>query len=44
MNEAFAKFAKGSPKGIGSGLGALLVTGGLIYGASQSIFTGFKII
>jgi hypothetical protein len=40
INEIFSKFAKGSPKGMSTGLGALLLTGGLIYGATQSVYTG----
>ena len=42
INDIFSKFAKGTPKGLGSGLGALLAAGGLIYGISESIFTGLK--
>lgn len=37
--ELFSRLAKGS-KGAGAGLGALLGLGALIYGGSQSIFTG----
>ena len=43
INEFLSKFAKSSPKGVGTGLGALLVTGGLIYGATQSVYTGLEL-
>ena len=35
----FSRFSKPS-KGLGVGMSALLAAGGLIYAASQSVFTG----
>jgi hypothetical protein len=39
FNNVFSKLGKNS-KGIGAGASALLIAGGLLYGATQSIFTG----
>lgn len=38
LADILSKFAKNS-KGLGAGLTSILAAGGLLYGASQSIFT-----
>ena len=40
MNDFAGKIPKSMPKGLGLGAGALLAVGGLIYGVSNSFFTG----
>lgn len=40
LNDLAGKFGKGGPPGLGIGLKLLGVAGALIYGASQSVYTG----
>lgn len=40
LNDLAGKFGKGGPPGLGIGLKLLGVAGALVYGASQSVYTG----
>lgn len=40
LNDLAGKFGKGGPPGLGIGLKLLGVAGALVYGVSQSIYTG----
>lgn len=40
LNDLAGKFGKGGPPGLGLGLKVLGFAGALIYGASQSVYTG----
>lgn len=40
LNDLAGKFGKGGPPGMGIGLKLLGVAGALVYGVSQSVYTG----